>query len=280
MKRFLAFALVLAFCIPLTACQQTERKGQNYFIEEDFEGKAVGVIENSGLVESVKDNLSKSDVKVFNSVKKAIKALKAHKVETVVLRAYDANNLLANDSSLGTIMEIYIDKKRNILSTKEGATAEGEFHRDIEATLSRLKGDGSYDKLLDKYFSGEYPKGNAAKIDFHTTTIEREFVFGVVSNAPYAYKTESGEWAGFDIEIANAVCERGNATPIFKEYADKTQLLEALKNDEIRVALGQFTTNEAEKQTHPIYPTEYIDDSSYFIVNKADVGKNPFVAVK
>jgi len=277
MKKTLALVLLLAFFIPLVSCQQANREARDYYLVEDFEGEAIGILENSGLEASLTDRISGVKVKTFASADEAVKALKAHKIEAIALHGGIADYLINSDETLGKIIEVYTENPIVAASLTIGDTAEGEFRADIDATLSKIKGDGSYYTFLEKYIINEAPTGADSRIEFYQSTFDRELNIGVCENAPFAYKNDSGEWTGFDIEIANAIARQYRATPIFKEY-ERNDLIEAVHANEVRVAFGQFTEKESEDWEAPVYPSTYYDNSVYFVVNEIDVGFNPFEA--
>ncbi len=274
-KRITALLLLLALFIPLAACQPAEREKRNYYLTDDFEGQAVGILEDSGLRASVEDRIPGAKIKTYKSLDSAAKALKNHKVETLILDANHADALINKDDTFAKVLEVYQDNKSFVASLTIGNTSSGEFRAGIDATLSLLKGNGEYYNLIEKYFFNEAPSVSDAGITLNQTTINREVIIGISENAPFAYKNDSGEWAGFDIEIANAIAKHYGATPIFKEYK-KEELISAMEAGEIRMAMGQFTEKESEEWEHPINPSAYYDNSIYMVSNKVDVGINPF----
>ncbi len=278
MKKISALFLSLLMLFSLASCQLGQREDHEYFLVEDFEGKSVGVLENSGLEASVKDRIPGARIKKYDSIDKAVSALKAYKVETLVVSGSVADYILNKDDSLAKVLQVYTDSQTVVASTTLGSTAEGEFRSNIDATMSRLKGNGTYYKLLEKYIFNEAPMGNNSNIQFNETKIGRELLIGVCANsAPFSYKNDAGQWAGFDIEIANEIARYYGATPVFKEYT-KDELIPALENGEIRVGFGQFTAKESEEWPHPVYPANYFDSSVYLVSNKDDVGINPFTS--
>lgn len=277
-KRLLALLLSLLMLFSITACQIGEREDREYFLVEDFEGKSVGILENSGLEASVKDRIPGAKIKKYDSIDKAISALKAYKVETLVVSGSVADYMINKDDSLAKVLQVYTDAQTVVASTTLGDTAEGEFRSNIDATMSRIKGNGTYYTLLEKYIFNEAPMGKDSEIEFNESKIGRELLIGVCADsAPFSYKNDAGQWAGYDIEIANEVAKYYGATPIFKEYT-KDELIPALESGEIRVGFGQFTAKESEEWPHPVYPSNYFDASVYLVSNKEDVGVNPFTS--
>lgn len=278
MKKSLALCLSLIMLFSFASCQLGQREDHEYFLVEEFEGKAVGILKDSGLEASVKDRIPGVKIKKYDSIDKAVSALKAYKVETLVVSGSVADYIINKDNSLAKVLQVYTDKQLVAASTTLGNTAEDEFYSNIDATMSRLKGDGTYYKLLEKYILNDAPMGKDSEIKFNETEIGRELLIGVCADsAPFSYKNDAGQWAGFDIEIANAVARYYGATPVFKEYT-KDELIPALEEGEIRVGFGQFTAKESEEWRHPVYPSNYFDASVYLVSNKEDVGVNPFTS--
>lgn len=59
-----------------------------------------------------------------------------------------------------------------------------------------------------------------------------ELVIGGTPYSPYFYKDMDGEYAGIDVDVAEAACSRIGYTPVFKELA-VTDLYTAIENGEV-----------------------------------------------
>lgn len=274
-KRIISILMLMAMCFSLAACSFNSSQAPEigYFLVSDFEGKAVGILENSGLEESIKDRVPGAKIKKYKSAEDAVSALKAYSVQALFLDASNASVAMSKDDTIGKVYEPYIESGLVIASKALDNTANGEFRIVIDAALTRLRDNGGLIALLEKYITNPYPTD--VDIEFNQTKIDRELNVGVLAdNIPFSYKTESGDWAGFDIEVANEIAKSFGATPVFKEYS-KDQMIEAMENDEIRIAFAEFTTKDGEAWKGQISDAPYFDTSIYIIANKADVGIVP-----
>ena len=88
---------------------------------------------------------------------------------------------------------------------------------DFDGFLADLKTDGTFDKIVDKYFKGEGTKKGYSVETGDVTNTEDKFV--VVTNCPFEpfeYIGDDGKIYGLDIEIAGLYAEEKNLELVIK----------------------------------------------------------------
>ena len=253
MKKNAAALLALFMMLSLFAgCQEKDREARQYFLVDDFAGQAIGILKDSSYEDAVKKEIENSQIKKYNSVEDAVKALKDHKVEALVVDASIKEELLEKDKDLALLLEPFQENKYVIPTYFHGTTVEEDLTLLVDATVSKLKGNNTYAQMVQKYFSGSRPSGNDAKIVYNQGTTDRVLNVGVaVDDSPFAYKDDSGNIVGFDVALANEIAKSYGATLVIKEYS-KDQLLDVLKSGELQFGLARFTEKEMKGYEDPI----------------------------
>lgn len=114
---------------------------------EDLKGHKVGVV--LGFTGDIA--VSKIDginVERYNGTSEAIMALKAKKIEAVVIDSEPAKNYVEQNKELGLI-KTDVAKEEYAIATRKN---DEKLILDINKALLKLKENGTYDKLIKKYF--------------------------------------------------------------------------------------------------------------------------------
>ena len=180
----------------------------------------------------------------------------------------------ANYSSL-EIVDLGLEREYFGIAFRAGS----DMTRKVEDITLELIEDGLFDDLSKKYEVGavdkdEYtPSANAyeGSGDWDYIRNKGTLVIGITDYKPMDYKSEDGEWIGFDADYARAVCEKLGVTPEFKEivWDYKTVSLEAKEID--CIWNGMTITNEVEAAADCTIP--YMYNTQVAVVKKANASK-------
>lgn len=88
---------------------------------------------------------------------------------------------------------------------------------------------------------------------------------------PFVYKTATGEWTGFDIELAQAICEELQTTCIFENYESFPELLKAVQDRKTDAAISSISITSARSKTMD-FSTPYYN-SGLMILTRDDSSK-------
>mgnify|MGYP001353871771 CR=1 FL=1 len=287
MKRITA--LLLTFCLMaclFSACNnqtptdQQEPSGDGSgsalsgaYLLSDLKNAPIGVVKGITDPTLVKEKLATEIVISFDSVDEAVKALKEKKVFAIALVKDKANTVLENNPDLSPLLQNLKDAAYVIPNAYSGEyTPDKDVLLRVDSTLSELRGNGGYDALVARYFTGD--PDAVGKVIFNTADTGRVLTVGVSPDwKPFSYKNSAGDLVGFGVEIANAVAKKWKATIKFVEYP-RDQLLKAASDEKVMLAIGPITETKDVPDT-VAFSKPYYDETQMLILNDADAGKVP-----
>ena len=142
--------------------------------------------------------------------------------------------------------------------------AQPELLQQINSILAEIKADGSFQKVMDKYFSGEESDGivsanyDASKNQFVVAT-NAEF-------APFEYM-DGDKFYGVDMEIAKIIADKLGQELVIKNM-DFDAVCTSVGKNGVDVAMAGLTVNETRKQSISFTDSYY--NASQVLVVKAD----------
>ena len=116
------------------------------------------------------------------------------------------------------IIDVQLTQEEYAFVVKEGNTA---LKQDMDAFLAEIKGNGEFQKLVDKYFKGEGEKVGYTVASGNISNTDGKFV--VVTNCPFEpfeYLGSDGKIYGLDIEIAAAYAASRNLELVVKNLPE------------------------------------------------------------
>ena len=82
--------------------------------------------------------------------------------------------------------------------------------------------------------------------------------FGTTEGSPFVYKTATGEWTGFDIDLAQAVCQEMNVPCSFVNYDSFPGLLQSVQQKQTDAAIGSISIT-SERAKNMDFSTPYFN---------------------
>ena len=123
-------------------------------------------------------------------------------------------NIGGGDADLVKVVDVKLTDEEYAFVAKKGNTA---LVNDFNAFLAEIKGNGTFDTLVAKYFEG---KGEKVGYDVTTTDVANtDSNLVVVTNCPFEpfeYIGDDGKIYGLDIEIAAAYAQSKGLTLVIK----------------------------------------------------------------
>lgn len=99
----------------------------------------------------------------------------------------------------------------------------------------------------------------------NVTNDEKTLVVGInIGFPPFVDKTESGDYAGFDIDLAKEVCKRNNWTFVVQPIINWDSKEVELNSGEIDCIWGAFTINN--RENNYTWTEPYFNNSEVFVV--------------
>ena len=147
---------------------------------------------------------------------------------------------------------------------KKGNT---ELRDKVQATLLDMLADGTFDEIAEKWGLEESVCLTADdEVQEETTADDNTFVVGFDAEfPPYGYKNDDGEYVGFDLDLAQEVCDR-NGWILKKQPIEWNSKDMELNSGSISCIWNGFTMNGREDAY--TWTTPYVDNSQVVVVRK------------
>lgn len=139
-----------------------------------------------------------------------------------------------------------------------------ELLQQINNILAEIKADGSFKKIMDKYFNGEEGDGIVS-----ATFDDSKNQFVVATNAefaPFEYM-DGDKFYGVDMEIAKIIADKLGQELVIKNM-DFDAVCTSVGKNGVDVAMAGLTVNETRKQSVAFTDSYY--NASQVLVVKAD----------
>ena len=142
-----------------------------------------------------------------------------------------------------------------------------ELRDKVQATLLDMLADGTFDEIAEKWGLEESICLTADdEVQEETTADDNTFVVGFDAEfPPYGYKNDDGEYVGFDLDLAQEVCDR-NGWILKKQPIEWNSKDMELNSGSISCIWNGFTMNGREDAY--TWTTPYVDNSQVVVVRK------------
>lgn len=261
MKKLTGIVLAVACAASLAACGS---KDKEITVEkaEDLKTLTIGVQSGTTGDELASEQVEKdAQMKRYSKGSTAVQALKAGKIDCVVIDAQPAEKFVEKNDDLKIVDGIFEDEQYAIC-VKKGNT---ELLDSMNAALQELKDEGIVDKIIGNYIGddiGSYKYETPADADLSKGTLV------MATNAefePYEYR-EGEEIVGIDADLAKAICDRmGYELKI--EDMEFDAILPAIAAGKADFGAAGMTVNE-ERQKNADFTDTYANASQVVIVRK------------
>ena len=216
--------------------------------------------ENKALANSFKELQQVGD---YNS---AFLNLESGMVDAVCLDIGVANYQISSRGDKFVMLEEKVASEKYGIGFKKGNT---ELKDEVEKTLFSMVSDGRFEEIAKKW-----GLENSICLKAEETFEKEDRIFTVGFDAefpPYGYKDTNGEYVGFDLDLAQEVCERRGWTlkkqPIDWDFKDKE-----LNSGSIDCIWNGFTIDGRENDY--TWSVPYVDNSQVVVVkNGSDIKK-------
>ena len=256
MKKIIS--VILGAAVVLSAASCSKKAVVKIESAADLEGKVIGVQAGTTgeiYVEDVKD----ATVKSFKTGIDAALALKNGAIDAIVLDELPAKEIVKRNNSL-TIVNDNFAAEEYAIAVRKGNT---ELLDSINATISRIKADGTYENLINAFMPVD---GNIVIPE--VAGIESKDVVKMGTNAsfpPFEY-TEGTKVVGFDATLSTMIAnDYGKALQIVDMNFDG--LIAALQSNAIDfIAAGMTATDERRQNVD--FSEPYYKSNQVIIIRK------------
>ena len=214
--------------------------------------------ENKALCETFKDLQQVGD---YNS---AFMNLESGAVNAICMDIGVANYEIESRGDKFMMLEDRLSSEEYGIGFKKGNT---ELRDKVQATLLDMLADGTFDEIAKKWGLEESICLTADdEVQEETTADDNTFVVGFDAEfPPYGYKNDDGEYVGFDLDLAQEVCDR-NGWILKKQPIEWNSKDMELNSGSISCIWNGFTMNGREDAY--TWTTPYVDNSQVVVVRK------------
>ena len=214
--------------------------------------------ENKILCASFKDLQQVGD---YNS---AFMNLESGAVDAICMDIGVANYEIESRGDKFMMLEDRLSSEEYGIGFKKGNT---ELRDKVQATLLDMLADGTFEEIAKKWGLEESICLTADdEVQEETTADDNTFVVGFDAEfPPYGYKNDDGEYVGFDLDLAQEVCDR-NGWILKKQPIEWNSKDMELNSGSISCIWNGFTMNGREDAY--TWTTPYVDNSQVVVVRK------------
>ena len=214
--------------------------------------------ENKALCETFKDLQQVGD---YNS---AFMNLESGAVNAICMDIGVANYEIESRGDKFMMLEDRLSSEEYGIGFKKGNT---ELRDKVQATLLDMLADGTFDEIAEKWGLEESICLTADdEVQEETAADDNTFVVGFDAEfPPYGYKNDDGEYVGFDLDLAQEVCDR-NGWILKKQPIEWNSKDMELNSSSISCIWNGFTMNGREDAY--TWTTPYVDNSQVVVVRK------------
>ena len=214
--------------------------------------------ENKALCATFKDLQQVGD---YNS---AFMNLESGAVNAICMDIGVANYEIESRGDKFMMLEDRLSSEEYGIGFKNGNT---ELRDKVQATLLDMLADGTFDEIAEKWGLEESICLTADdEVQEETAAADNTFVVGFDAEfPPYGYKNDDGEYVGFDLDLAQEVCDR-NGWILKKQPIEWNSKDMELNSGSISCIWNGFTMNGREDAY--TWTTPYVDNSQVVVVRK------------
>lgn len=272
-KRILCLLLTVLFALPvLSGCADKPTGGDKNSVE-DYQTSKVGIMTGSYQSTIVDNYFPDATVIEYNTVADMFYAVSQKKVDISMTDASAYTCALWEGLQLSRLDEVAESSRYGIIFPKGEQT---ELRLQVNAFLAKIKENGTYDELHEKWFSSKEPTEflDPASLTGTNGTLK------VLSNneiKPFGY-IKNGKLVGYDIDILVLFAE---------EYGYKLDitavpfqsLLTGVSGGAYQMGISGLTITEERKETFDFSDPYHNEDIIYIIPGDGD-GLNAFRTAK
>ena len=214
--------------------------------------------ENKALCATFKDLQQVGD---YNS---AFMNLESGAVNAICMDIGVANYEIESRGDKFMMLEDRLSSEEYGIGFKKGNT---ELRDKVQATLLDMLADGTFEEIAKKWGLEESICLTADdEVQEETNADDNTFVVGFDAEfPPYGYKNDDGEYVGFDLDLAQEVCDR-NGWILKKQPIEWNSKDMELNSGSISCIWNGFTMNGREDAY--TWTTPYVDNSQVVVVRK------------
>lgn len=253
----------------LAGCADKSKVGGDKTNVEDYKNSKVGIMTGSYQSTIIGDFFPDATILEYNNPADMLYALTKNKIDITMIDASSYTCALWEGLQISRLDEVAETSSYGIIFPKG---QQQELRLQVNAFLAKIKENGTYDKLNEKWFGSKEP---AEFLDPEALTGTNGTLRVIVNNElkPFGY-IKNGKLVGYDVEILTLFAEEYGYRLDITSVPFQS-LLAGVSGGAYQLGISGLTITEERKETFDFSDTYHNEDIIYVVAGDGD-GLNAF----
>lgn len=253
----------------LVGCADKSKVGGDKTNVEDYKNSKVGIMTGSYQSTIIGDFFPDATILEYNNPADMLYALTENKIDITMIDASSYTCALWEGLQISRLDEVAETSSYGIIFPKG---QQQELRLQVNAFLAKIKENGTYDKLNEKWFGNKEP---AEFLDPEALTGTNGTLRVIVNNElkPFGY-IKNGKLVGYDVEILTLFAEEYGYRLDITSVPFQS-LLAGVSGGAYQLGISGLTITEERKETFDFSDTYHNEDIIYVVAGDGD-GLNAF----
>lgn len=253
----------------LAGCADKSKVGGYKTNVEDYKNSKVGIMTGSYQSTIIGDFFPDATILEYNNPADMLYALTENKIDITMIDASSYTCALWEGLQISRLDEVAETSSYGIIFPKE---QQQELRLQVNAFLAKIKENGTYDKLNEKWFGNKEP---TEFLDPEALTGTNGTLRVIVNNElkPFGY-IKNGKLVGYDVEILTLFAEEYGYRLDITSVPFQS-LLAGVSGGAYQLGISGLTITEERKETFDFSDTYHNEDIIYVVAGDGD-GLNAF----
>ena len=269
-KKILCLFMIFLFVLSaLAGCADKSKVGGDKTNVEDYKNSKVGIMTGSYQSTIIGDFFPDATILEYNNPADMLYALTENKIDITMIDASSYTCALWEGLQISRLDEVAETSSYGIIFPKG---QQQELRLQVNAFLAKIKENGTYDKLNEKWFGNKEP---AEFLDPEALTGTNGTLRVIVNNElkPFGY-IKNGKLVGYDVEILTLFAEEYGYRLDITSVPFQS-LLAGVSGGAYQLGISGLTITEERKETFDFSDTYHNEDIIYVVAGDGD-GLNAF----
>lgn len=253
----------------LAGCADKSKVGGDKTNVEDYKNSKVGIMTGSYQSTIIGDFFPDATILEYNNPADMLYALTENKIDITMIDASSYTCALWEGLQISRLDEVAETSSYGIIFPKG---QQQELRLQVNAFLAKIKENGTYDKLNEKWFGNKEP---AEFLDPEALTGTNGTLRVIVNNElkPFGY-IKNGKLVGYDVEILTLFAEEYGYRLDITSVPFQS-LLAGVSGGAYQLGISGLTITDERKETFDFSDTYHNEDIIYVVAGDGD-GLNAF----
>ena len=225
--KILSFVLALCLCLSFAGCGKKKDEG----IKIGVQTTTTGDIYASG-------DFGEDAVTRYDSGAVAVEALKADKIDCVIIDNEPAKSYVAANEGLKILESAYTEEEYAICF-KKGSDLKDK----VDAALKDLIADGSVKAIIDKYINGKTDEFVGVPISAEKDSSKQDLIMATNAEFPPYEYIDGDKYFGIDVEVAKIIADKLGYNLVVENVAFDS-IIPGVQSGKYSMGMAGMTVNE------------------------------------